>query len=221
MAFKAGIYQGQGNLEEAAKLLREVNAENPSLFVFGAKVTQLRLERNLSEALRLLKARVAQYHFGAELEKGAFTVFLAFAQHEAGDSAGAKITAEQARKTLEPICKNQPDNDFAATCLSQAYAVLGDKNSALKEAERAIALKPSAEYGASSPGLNENLALVRTIIGENTGAISILAQLLEVPYSSGSSLYGTPITPALLRLDPAWDPLRADPAFRKLYEAKQ
>jgi len=221
MAFKAGIYQGQGNLEEAAKLLPDVNADNPSLFVFGAKVTQLRLERNLSEALRLLKARVAQYHFGAELEKGAFTVFLAFAQHEAGDSAGAKITAEQARNTLEPICKTQPDNDFAATCLSQAYALLGDRNSALKEAERAIALKPSAEYGASSPGLNENLALVRTIIGENTGAISILAPLLEVPYSSGSSLYGTPITPALLRLDPTWDPLRADPAFRKLYEEKQ
>ena len=221
MAFKAGIYQGQGNLEEAAKLLPDVNADNPSLFVFGAKVTQLRLERNLSEALRLLKARVAQYHFGAELEKGAFTVFLAFAQHEAGDSAGAKITAEQARNTLEPICKTQPDNDFAATCLSQAYAVLGDRNSALKEAERAIALKPSAEYGASSPGLNENLALVRTIIGENTGAISILAPLLEVPYSSGSSLYGTPITPALLRLDPTWDPLRADPAFRKLYGEKR
>ncbi len=147
-------------------------------------------------------------------------MFLAFARYEAGDSAGAKITAEQARKTLEPICKNQPDNDFAAICLSQAYAMLGDKNSALKEAERAIALRPSAEYGASSPGLNENLALVRTIIGENSGAISILAPLLEVPYSGGSSLYGTPITPALLRLDPAWDALRADPAFRKLYEEK-
>jgi hypothetical protein len=148
-------------------------------------------------------------------------VFLAFAQHVAGDSAGAKVTAEHARKTLEPICKNQPDNDFAATCLSQAYAVLGDKNSALKEAERAIALKPSAQYGASSPGLNENLALVRTIIGENTGAISILTLLLEVPYSSSSSLYGTPVTPALLRLDPTWDPLRVDPAFRKLYEEKR
>ena len=171
--------------------------------------------------MQLLKARVAQYHFGAELEKGAFTVFLAFAQHEAGDVAGAKITAEQARKIMEPICKNQPDNDFVATCLSQAYAMLGDKNSALKEAERAIALKPSVQYGASSPGLNENLALVRTIIGEHSGAISILAPLLQVPCSSGSSLYGTPITPALLRLDPAWDPLRADPAFRKLYEETQ
>ena len=68
--------------------------------------------------------------------------------------------------------------------------------------------------------MNENLALIRTIIGENSGAISILARLFEVPYSDWGTLYGTPITPALLRLDPAWDPLRADPAFRKLYEEK-
>jgi tetratricopeptide (TPR) repeat protein len=222
MAFKAGFYQCQGNLEEAAKLLRDVNAENPSLVVFATKITQLRLERNLSEALRLLKARVAQYHFGSELEKGAFTKDLAFTQWLAGDNAGAKITAEQARKTLEPICKNQPDNDFAATCLSQAYAMLGDRTSALKEAERAIALKPSAEYGATSPGLNENLALIRTITGENTGATSILARLLEVHYWSASgSLYGTSITPALLKMDPTWDSLRTDPAFRKLYEEKR
>jgi hypothetical protein len=32
---------------------------------------------------------------------------------------------------------------------------------------------------------------------------------------------GTPITPALLRLDPIWDSLRADPAFQKLCEEKQ
>ena len=220
MAFKAGIYHCLGNLEESAKLLPDVTAENPSLVVFSTKITQLRLERNLSEAVRLLEARVAQYHFGSELEKGAFTKDLAFAQRVAGDGAGAKITAEQARKTLEPVCKNQPDNDFAATCLSQVYAMLGDKNSAVREAERAIALKPSSEYGANSSSLNENLALVRTIIGENSGAISILARLLEIPYWQWGALYGTPITPALLRLDPAWDSLRSDPAFRKLYEEK-
>ena len=214
MAAKAAIYQGEGKLEEAAKLLRDVNAQTPSLVVFATKITQLTLERNLSEAVRLLQARVAQYHFGSELEKGAFTGDLAFTQRLAGDSAGAKITAEQARKTLEPICKNQPDNDFAATCLSQAYAVLGDKNSALKEAERAIALKPSAEYAAYGPGMEENLALIRMIVGENSDAISTLARLLQVPYKNA-------ITPALLRLDPTWDPLRADPTFRKLYEEKR
>jgi hypothetical protein len=30
-----------------------------------------------------------------------------------------------------------------------------------------------------------------------------------------------PITPALLRFDPIWDPLRVDPAFRKLREEKE
>jgi serine/threonine-protein kinase len=214
MAQKALVCQGEGNLEEAGKLLREVNAQTPSLVVFDSKIIQLRLERNLSEAVRLLQARVAQYHFGSELEKGAFTNELALMQRLAGDSAGAKITAEQARKTLQPVCKNQPDNDFAATCLSQVYAVLGDKNSALKEAERAIALTPSARNAAGGPRIEKNLALVRTIIGDNRGAISILAHLSEVPYAY-------PITPALLRLDPTWDPLRADPAFRKLYEEKR
>ena len=72
MAFKAGIYQAEGNLEEAAKLLRDVNAETPSLVVFATKIGQLTLERNLSEALRLLQARVAQYHFGSELGKRCF-----------------------------------------------------------------------------------------------------------------------------------------------------
>jgi tetratricopeptide (TPR) repeat protein len=218
MAFKAEIYQGEGNLEEAAKLLRDVNAETPSLEVFGLKIIQLTLGRNLNEAVRLLQARVAQYHFGSELEKGAFTELLAFAQRVAGDTVGAKITAEQARKTLEPICKNQPDNDFAAQELSKAYAVLGDKNSALKEAERAMALTPSAQSAAWGPRFEENLALIQMVFSENGPAISTLARLMEVPYVS--SLYGAPITPALLRLDPTWDPLRADPAFRQLYEEK-
>jgi TolB-like protein/Tfp pilus assembly protein PilF len=218
MAQKAATYQGEGNLEEAAKLLREVNAQTPSLVTFSIKIIQLTLERNLSEALRLLRARVTQYHFGSELEKGVFAASLALTQRLAGDSAGAEITAEQARNTLEPICKNQPDNDFAAVWLSRAYAVIGDKNSALNEAQRAIALRPSANSAAYAPGNEENLALIRTIIGEISGAISTLARLLEVPYQT--TIYGTPITPALLRLDPTWDPLRADPAFQKLCEER-
>jgi TolB-like protein/Tfp pilus assembly protein PilF len=219
MAQKAGIYQGEGNLEEAAKLLREVNAQTPSLVVFAIKITQLILERNLSEAIRLLQARVAQYHFGSNLEKGVFTAYLAFTQRLAGDSAGAKTTAEQARNILGPLCRNQPDNDFAAVWLSRAYAVMGDKTSALNEAQRAIALASSAKSAAYGPGYEENLALIRTIIGENSGAISILARLLEVPYQT--TIYSTPVTAALLRLDPTWDPLRTDPTFQKLCEEKR
>jgi hypothetical protein len=52
------------------------------------------------------------------------------------------------------------------------------------------------------------------MLGENGRAISTLTRLLQTPYAD-------PITPALLSLDPFWDPLRGDPAFRKLCEQKQ
>ena len=70
------------------------------------------------------------------------------------------------------------------------------------------------------PTYEELLALIQTIFGENSRAIPILTQLLQTPYMEGG-IYGMPITPALLRLDPLWDPLRSDPAFQKLCEQKQ
>ncbi len=62
LAAKAGIYQAQGNLKEAAKMLVAVNAQTPSLSLFGIKMNQLRLERNYGEAIRLEQARQAQFH---------------------------------------------------------------------------------------------------------------------------------------------------------------
>jgi TolB-like protein/Tfp pilus assembly protein PilF len=220
MAFKADSYQAQGNSEEAAKLLSEVNAQTPSTTAFTIKIVQLRLERNYGEAVRLLQTRLAQYHFNSEIDKGINQVYLAFVQRLDGDSAGAKITARQARDTLEPLCKNQPDNALFAAVLSVANAALGEKDSALKEAERAIILLPSVKDRVQGPSFEENMALIQTTVGENNRAISTLTQLLQTPYH-GWVYRRTPVTRALLRLDPIWDPLRADPAFQKLCEEKQ
>jgi hypothetical protein len=97
---------------------------------------------------------------------------------------------------------------------------MAEKDSAIKIAEGAIMLLPRTNDAAAGPLYEENLALIETIVGENSPAISTLTPLLQTPYSSW--YYGpAPITPALLRLDPIWDPLRADPAFQKLCEEKQ
>jgi tetratricopeptide (TPR) repeat protein len=220
MSQRAGIYQAQGNLEQSAKLLSEISVQTPFENAFFVKVTQLRLERNYTEAIRLLQTRLAQFKFTSEIYKGATQVYLAIAQRLAGNAADAKFVAEQARYTLEPLCKNQPDNSNFAEWLALAYAVLGDKELALKEAERAIMLLPSAKDRVDGPGTEENLALVQTIFGENSSAIATLRRLVQTPFQS--QLYGPiPLTTAFLRLDPLWDSLRADPGFRELYEKTQ
>jgi serine/threonine-protein kinase len=219
MAFKASTFQAEGNLAEAAKVLSEVNAQTPSTSAFRTKMTQLRLERNLGGAIRLLQARQTQFHFTSEFDKGVNQVYLASTQRLVGDTAGAQVTAAEARNTLEPLCKNQPDNAWFAAALSVANAVLGEKESALKEAEHAIMLLPSIKDRVQGPSFEENLALIQMTIGENSRAISTLSRLLQTPYSRW--YYLTPITPTLLRLDPLWDPLRADPAFQKLCEEKK
>jgi hypothetical protein len=78
--------------------------------------------------------------------------------------------------------------------------------------------KPAAVF--SKDIREENQALIETIVGENSRAIATLTQLLQTPYAKWVTAK-PPITPALLRLDPVWDPLRADPRFKRLCEEKQ
>jgi tetratricopeptide (TPR) repeat protein len=224
MAAKASIYQAQGHLQEAARLLSGINEETSNDGTLAIKITQLRLERNYGEAVRLLQARLAQFHFRSDYEKSSDQMALAFMQRFAGDTAGTKVTAEKARNTLEPLYRDQPNNLHFATglaaYLSQVYALMGEKDLALSAAERAVLLLPRAKDAMVGPSCEENLALVETMFGKNSRAISTLTELSQTPYSS-AWYRPAGITPARLRLDPVWDPLRADPAFQKLCEEKQ
>jgi serine/threonine protein kinase/Tfp pilus assembly protein PilF len=220
MALKAGIYQAKGNLPEAARLLSGINEQTPNDETFFIKINQLRLEHNYGEAVRLLEARLAEFHFASQYTKGYEQVALALTRRLAGDKAGAEVTAKQARNTLEQLYRDQPDNVILAARVSQAFAATGEKDSALKLAERAIMLQPRAIDRVSGPTFEENLALIQTSLGEKSRAISTLTQLLQTPYNSW--IYApAPITPAFLKLDPIWESLRADPAFQRLCEEKQ
>jgi len=110
--------------------------------------------------------------------------------------------------------KKDPDNQNFATALSLIHAVLGEKDAAIKEGERAIALLPSAKDAVDGPTFEESLASIEAMVGDKDRAIPRLRHLLEIPYS-------TCVTQALLRLDPKWDPLRGDPRFQKLCEEKK
>ena len=141
MASKAKIYQAQGNLPEAARLLSEFNWQTRNGNTFQVKIKQLTLERNLGEAIRLLQTRLAQFHYvGSEDNETDNQLELAVTQRLAGDTAGAKVTAQQALNMYEPLHKEQPNDAYLAMALSQAYAVMGEKDLALKLAEQALML---------------------------------------------------------------------------------
>ena len=220
MAHKASIYQAEGNLQEAAKYLSGIN-ETSSWLPFGAKTTQLQLERNHGEEVRLLQARLAQSHYDSEFDKSTEQLSLALAQRLAGDTAGAKVTAEKAHDALEQRYRDKPNNPTNAEFLSEAYAFMEKKDLALELAERAVVLEASDKYVGGGASFEENLALVQTVVGDSNGAVATLSQLLQAGAYESQLYAPTGITSALLRLDPLWDPLRADPAFQKLCEEKQ
>ena len=213
------MYQAEGNLQEAAKLLIDVNERTISQMAFKTKLTQLRLERNHAEAIRLLQARRAQVPSAFEVQKSIYLLHLAFAQRFVGDTAGTKVTAEQARNTSAPLGKEEWDNPGLEAQLALADALLGEKDLALREVERAIMTLDPITKTEMRLGYGVYLALIQTVFGENSRAISTLTRLLKAPFGYIDS--PIPLTPALLRLDPAWDPLRADPAFQKLCQEKQ
>ena len=91
--------------------------------------------------IRLLQARLAQFHFASDSEKAFASGSSLLYQRLAGDIAGAKVTAEQARNTLERLYKDKQDrHDWRARTSRRGLPVSslcfdGEKDSALKRSK--------------------------------------------------------------------------------------
>jgi tetratricopeptide (TPR) repeat protein len=172
------------------------------------------LERQFDEAIRLIRSRLTEFRDLSDIERFLNPFFVSLAQEYAGDTFGARATAQQMLAPLQTLCEKDPDNPNFAQALSLTRAVLGQKDAAIKEAERAITLLPSGKDAVNGPMFEENLAYVEVLVGDKNRAIPRLQRLLEIPYLNC-------LTPAILRLHPQWDPLRGDLRFQKLCEEKK
>jgi TolB-like protein/Tfp pilus assembly protein PilF len=219
LMLKAGIAQAEGDLPRAAALLAPLRpgADHPG--ALKTQVYQAILERRSAEMIPRLKEIVAKPDPALVFRNAEYRFWLGWAQEVAGDPAAAQDSWKQARSQLELLLKEQPENNIVIYSLALTDMGLGDKAAALGLAERAMVVTPIAKDAMAGPQPIDILARVAARVGEPDRAIAALQKLLSIPYN-GTMASGVPLTPALLRLDPMFDPLRDDPHFQKLCEEK-
>jgi eukaryotic-like serine/threonine-protein kinase len=215
IAFEAGIAQAEGDLPRAAALLAPLHPNADQTQALETQAYQAILERRPAQVIPRLKEVLAKHDRALGFINGELRFWLGWAQEVAGDHAAAKESWQQARSELESFLEEQPENYFIIEDLALTDMGLGDKATAFALIERAMAAVPLEKDVVDGPAPIEILARVSAQLGEPDRAIAALQKLLSIP-SEGALASRVPLTPALLRLDPMFDPLRNNPRFQEL-----
>src|SRR5437588_121246 len=219
LAIKAGIAQGEGDLARASALLAPLHPAADHTFALETQVYLAILERRPAQIIPRLKEILANPDPALGYFNGELRFWLGWAQEVAGDNASAKESWREARSELELFLNEQPQNFALIGDLALTNMCLGDKAAALALSERATVANPIEKDAVYGPFSIEIGARVAARMEEPDRAIAAIEKLLSIPYR-GPLVWVRPLTPALLRLDPMFDPLRNDPRFQKLCEEK-
>jgi eukaryotic-like serine/threonine-protein kinase len=127
-------------------------------------------------------------------------------------TAAERAHGDSARALIEQRLRPMPDDPKVLATLALAYMHLGRHVDAISAGERAAELLPVEDDAVSGPFVQAYLARVYAVAGRYDKATAVLERLM------GTDSW---ITPAELRADPIWEPLRGYPAFRKLAQEQE
>jgi TolB-like protein/Tfp pilus assembly protein PilF len=178
------------------------------LKVVGAQADLLLFQRKYQQVMQLAQS-IPDESLAAIPDAPAGKYYaIGVAQKGLGDDAAARTAFLQAKNILEEQLKQKPDDAGLHIQLAKLLARLGEKDAGIAEAQRATDLRPESKDAFDGPRVTEDVAQVYAIIGDNARAIELLDGLLSRP---------TGVTLQSLKVNPAWDPIRSDPAFQALF----
>jgi TolB-like protein len=203
----------KGDLSVTEKAFQSVKSmpmsNEEKLRIAGARADVFLLERKYKEGLREAESLPDDVLTSIPAALCGKYYLIGLARKALQDETGARVAFLKAKDLVEAQLKQSSDAADMHIQLAKILAYLGQKNAALAEAQRAAELLPESKDAFGGPEITAGVAEVYCIVGENGRAIEVLDGLLSRP--SG-------VTVPLLKLRPAWDPLRNDPRFQALID---
>jgi TolB-like protein/Tfp pilus assembly protein PilF len=178
------------------------------LKIVGAQAELLLFERKYQQVLQLAESLTDESLAALPGSSAGKYYAIGISQSGLGDDTAARTAFVKAKNVLEEQLKQKQDDPYLHTQLAKVLARLGEKDAAIAEAQRATDLRPESKDAFDGPKVTEDVAQVYAIIGDNARAIGLLDGLLSRP---------TGVTLQSLKMNPAWDPIRNDPAFQALF----
>lgn len=209
LSYKILSYQQEGRVADAALLYDPIPKMGmaPEIAMFGA--FQRLIERRFAVGIAEIEPILARPEQSLDGFGPWLTLFLGIAQRGDGQADKAQQTFQHLIAKLEPIAGQIDDTQIPVT-LGLAYALVGRKQAALDQMQRAVELYRNDAMLLPSTQMYQ--AQVQAMTGDRNTAIATCERLLKT-----NGYFA--LTPAMMRLDPLWDSIRDDPRFQKLAEA--
>ncbi len=206
---RAMVELAQGDLSGAQAVLRAAPRElDPTVLVaYVALIWDLYWV--LDEPQRQLLLRLTPSAF--DDNRSAWGIVLAETYALQGNRAKAHAYADSARQANVQMLQATPEDPVLHIFLGVSLAYLGEKAAAIREGQRGVALMPITKDRYQGAYLQHQLARIYILVGEHEKALDLLEPLLKVSYY---------LSPAWLKIDPAFDSLRGQPRFQQLVEGK-
>jgi TolB-like protein len=210
IGLKAFCFWGLGNLNEVDAVLATPGAP---LHLRGHQALN---KHRYAEALDLF-TKGLQNARGEEKKELLFDV--ARTQQRLGNVPASRVAYQQVIQELtQALASIDKEDTFGLaglhSFLGLVYANMGDAASAVAEGRKGMELQRTSEDPFEGPLREEEMAQIYALLGNADEAIPILKRWVQVPSA-------TSITPALMRIDPIWDPIRSDPRFQELVAEKK
>jgi TolB-like protein/tetratricopeptide (TPR) repeat protein/tRNA A-37 threonylcarbamoyl transferase component Bud32 len=140
-------------------------------------------------------------------DRATWAIVLAQQYSFRGQSTRARAYADTARAAFETNIKTTPGDAQQHVFLGLALAYLGRKADAVREGQHSVALLPISTDAYRGAYYQHQFARIYMLVGQPDKALDLLEPLLKVPYY---------LTPAWLKIDPNFAPLRGNPRFERL-----